>query len=133
MVIEMPAALVFQQALAPFTQMQAVMDPLVIKKSQPHARDQPRGCIEATGCQIQYAPQQSRHGQAVERMNQNFVTIARVAVMIEVKLVNDPPYLAIVRSPVKEETMQEVLQQTPSGETDHNQHQKLGRLESLPT
>ena len=77
--------------------------------------------------------QQSRHGQAVERVNQNFVTIARVAMMIEVKLVNYSSHLGIVRSPVEEETMHNVLQQTPPDETDHDQSQKFGGLVFRPT
>ena len=109
------------------------MDPLVVKKSSPDTRDQVHGREEASSCQIKAVSQQSRHGQAVERVNQNFVPIARVAVMMEVKLVNDLSHFAIVGSPVKEETMEEVLQQTPQDETNPNQPQNLGRLGLLPT
>ena len=110
MVMEMPAALLLQQALAVFAQVQPIMDPLVIKKSRPHARQQPRACKEASCYQIKSTSQQPRDGQAVERMNQNLVRIARVIVMIEMKLVKDLPHLVVVRNPVKEKTMQEILQ-----------------------
>ncbi len=110
MVIKVPTALSFQQAPAFFAQMQPVMDPFVIKKSRPQTCQQSRGRQEASRYQKKSPSQQSRDGQAVEWMNQDLVTIARVLVMIEVKLVIDPPDPGILRSPVKEITMHEVFQ-----------------------
>ena len=110
MVIKVPTALSLQQAPAFFTQMQPVMDPLVVKKSRPQTCQQARGRQEGSRDQIETPAQHSRDGQAIERMNQNLVTMARVLVMIEMKLVNDSPHPEILRVPVEEVTMQEVFQ-----------------------
>lgn len=110
MVMKMAATLLLQQALVVFAQMQPVMDPFVVKKSRPHAYQQFRGCKEVFRYEIKSTPQQPRDRQAVERMNQKFLRIARVPVMIEVKFEDDPPHPAVLRSPVEEKTMQKVLQ-----------------------
>ena len=118
MVVKMPAALVLQQAPAFFAQVQPVMDPLVVEKSRPQPRQQSSGEKEAFRGQIKSTPEDSGNGQAVERTNQDLVRMAGVPVMIEMKLVNDVSHPVITGSPVKEETMQKILQQTPQGEAD---------------
>ncbi len=121
----MPLALVGQQATVSLAQVKPVVNELVVEKSQPKTCQQGGSCKEAARDCKETSQEEGRNRQAINRSNQDLVRIPGIAMMADVKGSYDLFESAIVRSPMKEEAMQQVLQQAPEEPTQWNQPQEL--------